>query len=64
MRTLTTIVLLTILFGCSDRQTKNQEVVSNDNQKNTKEFAISAIDGKLPLRLAEIDLNDKNKKFN
>ena len=61
MRILTTILLLTILFGCSDRQTKNQEVVSNDNQKNTKIFTISAIDGKLPLRLDKIDLNDKNK---
>ena len=61
MRTLTTIFLLTILFGCSDRQTKNQEVGSNDNQKNTKKFTISAVDGKLPLRLDEIDLNDKNK---
>lgn len=61
MRILTPILLLTILFGCSDRQTRSQEVGSNKNQKNIKKFTISAIDGELPLRLDEIDLNDKNK---
>lgn len=55
MRTLTAIFLLIILFGCSDRQLNN-----NDNQEHSNHFIISAIDGKLPLRLEELNFKDKN----
>ena len=60
MRTLTAIFLLTILFGCSDRKSKEDKVSNNDNLEHTNNFEISAIDGKLPLRLNELNLKDKN----
>ena len=60
MRTLTAIFLLTILFSCSDRQTKNSDIQKNDVSKNEKTFVITAIDANLPLRLDEINLEDKN----
>ncbi len=60
MRTLTAILLLTILFGCSNRKSKKDEVSNNDNHKHTSNFKISAIDRKLPLRLDELNIEDKN----
>jgi hypothetical protein len=60
MRTLTAIFLLTILFGCSDRQTKNSDIQKNDISRNEKTFVITAIDANLPLRLDEINLEDEN----
>lgn len=51
---------LTILPGCSDRQPKKDEVKNNDNSKHSNHFQISAIEGKLPLRLDELNLEDKN----
>lgn len=60
MRTLTVILIMTILFSCSNRQTKNAEAGSNDKYEQTNEFHIAAIDGKLPLHLDELELEDKN----
>jgi hypothetical protein len=51
---------LTILLGCSDRQPKKNEVKNNDNSKHSNHFEISAIDGKLPLHLDELNLEDNN----
>lgn len=63
MRTLTAIILLTILFGCSDRKSKKDEVSDNDNHEHTNHFEISAINGKLPLRLDKLNLEDKNNSI-
>lgn len=60
MRTLTAIFLLTILFGCSDRQSKKLDVKNDDIHKNSIPLIISAIDAKFPLRLDKISLDDKN----
>jgi hypothetical protein len=63
MRILISIFILTSLFSCSNRQTKNDEAHSNDNYKHIKEFKISAINGKLPLRIDELNLDDKNNSI-
>lgn len=60
MRTLTAIFLLTILFDCSDRQTKNSDIQKNELSRNEKTFVITAINANLPLRLDEINLEDEN----
>ena len=56
MRILTIIILLTCLFSCSSRKTKNAEIQEDNSILNL----ISAIDLKFPLRLNEINLQDKN----
>lgn len=60
MRTLIVIFILTILFGCTDRQTKNSDTQKIESSKNEEPFLISAINAKFPLRLDEINLEDKN----
>jgi len=63
MRTLTVILIMTILFSCSNRQTKNAEAGSDDKYEQPNEFHISAIDGKLPLYLGELKLDDKHNSI-
>ncbi len=60
MRTLTAIFLLTMLFGCSDRQSKKWDVKNDDIHGKSIPLIISAIDAKFPLRLDKISLDDKN----
>lgn len=60
MRTLIATCILTSLFSCTNRQTKNSIEQINEVSKNEETFLISAIDAKLPLRLDEINLEDKN----
>jgi hypothetical protein len=60
MRTLTAIFLMTILTSFSDRQSKNSITQKNEVSKNEETFLITAINAKLPLRLDEINLEDKN----
>ncbi|MDI9868956.1 hypothetical protein [Flectobacillus roseus] len=61
MRTLFAIFILTSLFSCTDRQTKNSIEQINEVSENEEPFFISAINAKFPLRLNEIKLEDKNK---
>lgn len=63
MRTITAIILLTILYGCSDRKSKQDEEIINHNHEPTNNFEISAIDVKLPLRLDELNLEDNNNSI-
>ena len=56
MRILTMIILLTCLFSCSNRKVKNSDIQKNNSVLNY----ISVIDTKFPLRLNEINLQDKN----
>lgn len=60
MRTLLAIFTLTSLFSCTDKQTKNSIEQINEVSKHETPFSISAINAKLPLRLDEINLEDKN----
>jgi hypothetical protein len=60
MRTLTAIFLMTILTCFSDRQSKNSITQKNEVSKNEETFLITAMNAKLPLRLDEINLEDKN----
>ncbi len=60
MRTLLAIFILTSLFSCTDRQTKNLTTQINEVPKNEETFLISAINAKLPLRLDEINFENKN----
>ncbi|UII19613.1 hypothetical protein [Fulvivirga ligni] len=57
MRTLAAIFLLTIMFSCSDR--KSEKDINHKNKPSGK-FEISVIDGKLPLRLNELNFEDHN----
>ena len=56
MRISITILICTILFGCSDRKSKKSTVSKNDTQ-----FEIFAIYEKLPLHLEELNFQDKKK---
>jgi hypothetical protein len=60
MRTLLAIFILTSLFSCTDRQTKNSITQKNEVSKNEETSVITAINANLPLRLDEINLEDKN----
>ncbi len=51
---------MTILTSFSDRQSKNSITQKNEVSKNEETFLITAINAKLPLRLDEINLEDKN----
>ena len=55
MRILTMIILLTCLFSCHNKKVKNSDVQKNNSILNF----ISVIDAKFPLRLSEINLQDK-----
>ena len=56
MRISITILICTILYGCSDRNSKRSTVSKNDTQ-----FEIFAIAGMLPLHLEELNFQDKKK---
>ena len=51
---------MTILTCFSDRQSKNSITQKNEVSKNEETFLITAMNAKLPLRLDEINLEDKN----
>ena len=55
MRISITILICKILYGCSDRNSKRSTISKSDTH-----FEIFAIDGKLPMHLEEINLQDKN----
>jgi hypothetical protein len=60
MRIFIAIFILTGLFSCTDRQTKNSITQTNEVSKNEVTFVITAINANLPLRLDKINLEDKN----
>lgn len=60
MRTLLVIFILASLYSCNNRKTKRSIEQINEVSKNKEPFLISAINAKFPLRLDEINLEDKN----
>jgi|SRR3954465_11717432 len=59
MRTLLLLFFLTTLFSCSHIKTENVNIQKPDSISNTSSSALSAIDAKFPLRLNEINFEDK-----
>lgn len=60
MRTLIAIFFLASLFSCTDSQTKNSIEKINEVSKTEEKFLITAITVNFPLRLDEINLEDKS----
>jgi hypothetical protein len=59
MRTLLAIFILTSLFSCTDRQTNTSDIPKKVIPKTEKTLEITAVNTKFPLRLDEINLEDK-----
>jgi len=60
MRTLIAIYLLITLLSCADGHSSVSETEKNDTTENVNPFAITAIDTEFPLKLDEVNLEDKN----
>lgn len=60
MRKLIAILILSVLFSCSDRKPNNSNVNSNKFIEYSNTSTITAIDAKLPFKLDKVNLENKN----